>query len=85
MTPPDETLVAVIATIVSAAIVMPLLIRWWPTTLGKKRAGRKRTADARPAPATSGPRQRRPAASDRPKSLATPARGTPEASRRRSA
>jgi hypothetical protein len=35
VTPPDETLVATIATIVTFAIVMPLIVKWWPRPKAK--------------------------------------------------
>jgi hypothetical protein len=54
--PPDENLVAFIATVVSFAIVLPLLVKWWPKSLPKP--GRKRKPSAAAPPPTARPTTR---------------------------
>jgi hypothetical protein len=42
---PDENLVAVVATVVSFGIILPLLVKWWPKQL--PRTGKKKPARAK--------------------------------------
>jgi hypothetical protein len=59
--PPDETLVATIATIVTFAIVMPLIVKWWPRPKPPKKSQDERAAPtSRSAPRKS-PTSRAPA------------------------
>jgi hypothetical protein len=66
--PPDENLVAIGATFVSLAIVLPLLIKWWPkamqrtSTRTSASGGAPRSARPAPTPIAGA---RRPRVADR--------------------
>jgi predicted lipid-binding transport protein (Tim44 family) len=53
--PPDENLVALVATVVSFALVCPLLVKWWPKHLPRPRRRPARSAASAPARPTARP------------------------------
>src|SRR5438477_11106512 len=84
MAPPDENLVALVATIVAFAVIVPLLIKWWPRNdPGPARrsgpgaaTGAARPAD-RPSTASSGPSAPPPSGRRPPNSPSAAARRAP--------
>jgi predicted lipid-binding transport protein (Tim44 family) len=71
--PPDENLVALVATVVSFALVCPLLVKWWPKHLPRPRRRPARSAASAPARPTARPEDSTAAGAD-------PARRPPAAS-----
>jgi len=46
--PPDENLVAIVATVVSFAIILPLLVKWWPRSRPRPSGARRALRQGEP-------------------------------------